>query len=327
MNNRLIGLLWIVLLSSSSTAATLVADNTIRQQSAEKAERIKAIIHQHDAALRTDKTYPAVYTKDYAVTIRNPLTQLPPQSYADLQKKGIDIKAMSHYKARYIAGSLTGSNSIDIINRDPTTILVIGSGTVTHGDIYSLGPIILVGKVYLMGAIYSSDLVWLGSKVQTSGNDPAIGLPFVRSELTKPHHNLGISPYSADEEVRAMIALSKKNKKSSTQNTKTITNPLLKLSAQHKNLLQQKVNLNTLKKYKAIKVESNYESVINDDPQTLLVLGKYFKLSNVYSLGPVISSAHPRNINTLLSASMVWSLTKTHNTASDLRGSPLINTQ
>ncbi|HIQ06841.1 MAG TPA: hypothetical protein EYH35_00090 [Thiotrichaceae bacterium] len=222
---------------------------------------------------------------------------------------------------------MTGSKAIDIINKDPKTILVVGSGTVTHGGIYSLGPIVLIGKTHIMGDIYSPKLVWLGLNVTLSSR--VIGLPIVFSEEKLPHHNLGVTPYSAHEEINAIIALLKKHNhiKNALDKSKTVHNPFLKLSAKHQqHLRQEKIDIDTLKKYTALKVSQSYETIVNTDLHKLLVLDGDLRSSRIYSLGPIISYASLDSMDILLSASMVWSFTKprSNRSTNDIKGAPLI---
>lgn len=211
MPNKIIAiclLLLAVVISLSANAAATLARNTFRDTAPDKVAQVETLIRQQLGLLRTARSdyERPVLAQDYAVPIRNPFTQLPVTLQQGMAQEGIDLKAMASYKALYIAGHLTGANALKIINTDPRTILVVGSGTVTHQPIYSRGPIVLVGDVHLMSDIYSKDLLWYGVGTSRVGDDPNVGFPVITS-VADPQHSLGVNPYSAEEEARASNVL------------------------------------------------------------------------------------------------------------------------
>jgi hypothetical protein len=211
MSNKLVVvclLLLAVVAGVPACAAERLAKNTFRDAAPDKVAQVENIIHQQLGLLKTASiAYDRpILAQDYAVPIRNPFTQLPASLQQGMAQEGIDLKAMASYQALYVAGHLTGANALKIINTDPRTVLVIGSGTITHQPIYSRGPIVLVGDPHLMSDIYSEDLLWYGVRASNAGVDPNVGFPVITS-VDDPQHSLGVNPYTADEESRALSAL------------------------------------------------------------------------------------------------------------------------
>lgn len=316
---------------STSIANSNIASNTFRDSNLDKAAKIEKIIQQQLSRMNNPNSYEKpVLLKDYGVPIRNPFRQLPTTAEQIIIKAGIDIKTMSSYKARYVSGHLTGARSLNIINTDPTTILVIGTGTVTHGGVYSRGPVVVVGDVNLMGALYSKDLVWGGDAA--GRGTPSIGLPIVRQTGNDSSVSFGISPYSAKEEVAAHIQLGAKKagKERLNANYQEVQNPLNTITASQVQLLQKHgINVEQLASLRAVVYTgSSHESILNDDPQTLLVIKEGWGSGDVVSAGPVIS--YKEHItNTQLSANLLWFASANVNKDSispgdDIRGMPLI---
>ncbi|CAA6819995.1 MAG: Unknown protein [uncultured Thiotrichaceae bacterium] len=315
----------------SSLPNSSIATNTFRDKNPEKVAKIEKIIQQQLSRLNNSNSHQKpVLLKDYGVPIRNPFSKLPEDTKQTMIKAGIDIQAMSSYKARYMSGSLAGASALTIINADPQTILVIGTGTVTHDGIYSRGPIVAVGDVHLMDALYSKDLVWYGEAA--SGGDPNIGLPIVRNSGKDKGVTFGVSPYSVKEEVAANIQLGAKKtgKALLKDNFKEVANPLKTISAEQKVRLKKRdVNVEHLANFKAVVFAgSDHEDILNDDPQTLLVIKEGWGSGNVISAGPVISYKE-RIGDTQLSASMFWFASPkvskdSISSRDDIRGMPLI---
>ncbi len=321
-----------ILGACSSVSPSKLAANAFRDKAPEKVARIETIIQDQLALIERKGNYESpVLLKDYGVPIRNPFSNLPKKTYQEVSKSGIDLQAMASYKALYVAGSLTGSRSLKIINTDPKTIMVVGSGTTTHDALYSRGPIVLSGEVYLMDAIYSKDLVWYGKIAHTSGATPNIGLPVITHYKKGDSPNFGVSPYSVKEEVLASVKLGSKNRHYRLKEVgKAIENPLKSLSASRKAYLKkQGVDVDRIAQYKTLLIDDWKNSpVTNRDPHILLVLKKMVHSVEAVSAGPIISYQTRMGSN-ILSADMLWlaveGMTKLDKSfGDDIRGTPLV---
>jgi hypothetical protein len=69
------------------------------------------------------------------------------------------------------------------VNRDPDTVLVIGKGFKTHGDIFSVGPVLAVEDAHFMGDVTGADLVWFVDESFPRG--VTTGLPVILAPSAK----------------------------------------------------------------------------------------------------------------------------------------------
>lgn len=190
-----------------NTAQCKPAKNVFRDNATELSQGIEKIIRQH-LSLNKQKfeNHAPVLAKNFGVSIRNPFTQLPEATYQAFKQKGIDLKAMSKYKAIYISGHFTGSLALKFINTEADTVLVIGSNTSSHKEIFSRGPVVVLNSTFIMGGIYAKDLIWLNG---SEGENQLLGLPYIHSFSNGNYYNLGIGSYSFKEELQAINKLGK----------------------------------------------------------------------------------------------------------------------
>jgi hypothetical protein len=106
----------------------------------------------------------AVDVTRVAKEVANPFTALTEEGKARLKVRGIDPERLPKLKAVYLTGSFCGADSKDIVNDDPDTVLVIGKGFVTHGQVYSLGPLLAVDDAHFMNDVTGADIVWFVDK-------------------------------------------------------------------------------------------------------------------------------------------------------------------
>lgn len=121
---------------------------------------------------------------------KNPFAALSKEGAARLSARGIDPKRLAKLKARYLTGSYCGANSLNFVNRDPNTVLVVGKGFVSHGKVFSLGPIVAVDDAHFMGDVTGADLVWFVDK--SFPRDLTVGLPVILA-TTASHSQIDVA--------------------------------------------------------------------------------------------------------------------------------------
>src|SRR5439155_19211295 len=89
----------------------------------------------------------------FAKAIANPFTALTKEGKTKLKLRGIDFDRLPKLKAVYLTGNYCGAASKNFVNNDPDTVLVIGKGFITHGQVYSLGPLLAIDDAHFMGAV------------------------------------------------------------------------------------------------------------------------------------------------------------------------------
>ena len=249
----------IILVSFSFIFTTNVqsqpAKNQYRDNAKDISQSIEKKISQYLLLKKQGFEYQApVLAKDYAVPIRNPFTQLPETTYQAFAQKGIDLKAMSKYKALYMAGSLAGNHSIKVVNTESTTVLVIGAKTITHDVIFSRGPVVVIGESNIMNGIYAKDLLWLGASAIGSA---LVGLPYASSSIPPASYNLGIGLYSLKEELQAIEALGEKKTYFSTSNMEEVKSILLNKSEEPASKIVLQIKMPSLKNVDDIEQKSS----------------------------------------------------------------------
>jgi hypothetical protein len=100
--------------------------------------------------------------------IRNPFTNLTAEGKAKLKKQGVDVERLVKRRAVLLTGVYSGANRKPFVNRDPDTILVLGKDFVTHGRVYSLGPVLAVENAAVMRRLTGADLVWFVEEAELS---------------------------------------------------------------------------------------------------------------------------------------------------------------
>ena len=119
----------------------------------------------------------------------NPFTALTEEGKTKLKFRGIDPERLPKLKAVYLTGEYCGADSKDFVNNDPDTVLVIGKGFITHGQVYSLGPILAVENAHFMSNVTGADLVWFADESLPRGQTQ--GAPVL---LAPTAHHSGLYP-------------------------------------------------------------------------------------------------------------------------------------
>ncbi|MCK4601198.1 MAG: hypothetical protein KAU28_01945, partial [Phycisphaerae bacterium] len=91
--------------------------------------------------------------------IANPFSAISEDGVKMLSDRGIDVAVLQQMKAVYITGNYCGSRSRDFVNRDPNVIIVFGKDFITHGNVYSRGPVLAMQNARL-GNVYGTSVVW-----------------------------------------------------------------------------------------------------------------------------------------------------------------------
>ena len=212
LTRPLLGLIALLFIFSSAQAQP--SANTILDKNKGKAAIIEQLIKKHISLghLKNSYFHPLI-ANTYGVPIRNPFTKAPANVSIALAQAGINLSAMSRYKAIYVTGKFASTQSPVIINTDPNTILVIGNGIKLWAPILSRGPVVVLESASEMGGIKSSNLLWFSDKTSLplSKYSLSMGLPLV-IKGTNPNHSFGLNLYSAAEEAKATSALLKKAK-------------------------------------------------------------------------------------------------------------------
>lgn len=129
----------------------------------------------------------AVDVTPFAKQITNPFTALTEEGKAKLKLRGINVDRLAKLKAVYLVGNYCGAASKNFVNKDADTILILGKGFVTHGQVYSLGPLLAVDDAHFMGDVAGADLVWFTGKSfprgQTSGAPVILSLTAGHSQM------------------------------------------------------------------------------------------------------------------------------------------------
>lgn len=331
-------------------------ENTVKNQFPKEQKNVEALIAKAIKHIDTrwdihpmGHTQPALI-KDRGATIANPFKRIPNDVKQRLLKRGIDLNKMADYQTIYIAGAaFAGTFSHVLINPDPKKIVILASNSAIL-KLYSRGPVLLMGQSSAR-EIHSSNLVWFGNESAASKvtgfpilgvKEPLPALTYRALRHTKPFpmkiwhdYPLG-NPFTVTEEVNAAIRMGKEkgadtphdkmNRVYASKVGKPITNPLLNLSVSQKQLLLKNgVNINKLKRLKAVLIpKRNTDDIINNDKNLLLVVPKQSGFYSVFSLGPVIS--YSNNISVLHGEQLVWAMFTMYYAprGMDYRGKPVI---
>lgn len=179
---QLLGSFLALLMFNSHSA--MASANGVVDKNAARVASIETIIRQNIALGRLKNTFfhPVITNKTSRPT-RNPFADMPKKTVDALARQGINISALSRYKAIYFKGEYLGSQSRKIVNTAPDTVLVIGKGTRLHDPIYSRGPVVSFAQPDDIAGIVASNIVWFNSQNKAALHPyaPFIGMPIVNA--------------------------------------------------------------------------------------------------------------------------------------------------
>jgi hypothetical protein len=161
-------------LKAGAKLPPLYADDAVKKRA--------ALLKEVLAAKGTD-------VKGHCKPTPNPFRDLDEDGKERLRLRGIDPARLARYKAVLLTGDYCGAKSCTFVNRDPNTLLVVGKGFFTHGEIYSAGPLVAVEDAHFMGRVIGADIVWFAD--ESLPRSVSRGLPIIvtttahRSSLTR----------------------------------------------------------------------------------------------------------------------------------------------
>jgi hypothetical protein len=285
-----------------------------------------------------------VDAKNWGEDITNPFTNLTAAGKRKLAAQAVDVDRLPKLRAVLITGSYCGALSKTFVNSDPDTILVLGKGFITHGAVYSMGPVLAVEDAHIMGSLTGADLVWFVERswprFSTVGgpliaglevprpHDDAVTAALIRGDYgwRRPADFLKLPPVKRGAKLPALAVAdaAKKRKQlrariTAQQGVSTadvcvpIVNPFTNLTAGGKAKLEARgVDTRRLAKLKAVLLTGNYcgafaKTFVNRDADTILVIGKGFVThGDVHSLGPVLAVEDAHFMGDVTGADLVW---------------------
>lgn len=142
-------------------------------------ETLALLVAEMDGTAAADSGLPA----------ENPFGAITEAGVTKLTARGVDVEALKQMKAIYITGSFTGANRRTIVNHDPNIVLIFARGFITHGEVYSEGPILAMDDAHFMNNIYGSSIVWFVDESFPRGKvggAPVIVSPTAKLNFMKP---------------------------------------------------------------------------------------------------------------------------------------------
>jgi hypothetical protein len=91
---------------------------------------------------------------------RNPFLDIDPRGLPCWNAPGVSWTVLTNLSAVRVRGEFYGAQSIDVVNSDPSLVVVLGPDFAGHGDVFSKGPVV-VDAAMLMGSVYAEGPVWL----------------------------------------------------------------------------------------------------------------------------------------------------------------------
>jgi hypothetical protein len=281
--------------------------------------------------------------------IRNPFTNLTAEGKAKLKKQGVDVERLVKRRAVLLTGVYSGANRKPFVNRDPDTILVLGKDFVTHGRVYSLGPVLAVENAAVMRRLTGADLVWFVEEAELS--DWTRGSPLLVSSKAwqdvdpdtqkalrhgdygwrRPEDFLKFPPLKAGAKLPPLAASDAEKKKKDLQRLilsrrggdvaacgEEVVNPFKGLTEKGRaKLAARGIDARRLRKLKAVLLTGdeggdNCREFVNRDADTILILGKDFDTHvPVFSLGPVLAVENAHFVGDVYGADLVWFVDQT----------------
>jgi hypothetical protein len=269
--------------------------------------------------------------REWGEDIENPFKELAADTQRKLKARGIEIERLALLEARLLHGEYFGANKKDFVNKDPKTLLVLDKGFGTHGDVYSLGPIIAWGDCNLMGDLVGSDLVWLAES--SPARNEAVGFPLIPAAHDREYGwtRAGVYPRGrvrrtgTEKEAREEKAWRETAKKLSERVLgaegrdinlagETVTNPFASLTEEGRVKLRARgIDVNRLARLEAKLLAGYYYgnpvTFVNKKAEILVVVDGSFRThGDLYSLGPILATGKAQFMGPVIGADLVWFL-------------------
>jgi hypothetical protein len=270
-----------------------------------------------------------INAKNWGEDIANPFTNLTDEGRERLKARGIDVERLMKLPARLLIGNYCGASRKHFINKDPDTILVLGKGFVTHGKVYSLGPILAVADAACSRDVVGANLVWfvedsrspeemLGRPLIVAARDGDYGWRRPENFLTLPP--TGSVPKEAPPADKEAEETKKRlQKRIASQRgvdvkevTVEVANPFTNLTEEGRAKLKRRgVDVERLAKLPSRLLAGDYgpdaKTFVNKDPDTILVIGKgRWSYDGIYSMGPILAMDKAHFMDEVVGADLVW---------------------
>jgi hypothetical protein len=246
------------------------------------------------------------------VVIENPLKKADPAAAESWKKLGLDLERAKAMKCVRIDGHFAGADSRESVNLDPDLLLVIGEGFFTHGNVYSLGPILATGQAHFMGDIYSASWVLFADESFPRGT--VFASRIMLGPHSKPQQGravlspvalgtFGLAPAAKEDWLRSLLkdlSIEEIYGRIGEQLVKPISpeerwdaKPLSEILGQERfdELVKQRPGLTDLK---GVRLEGKFFGagsidVLNGKKELVIVIPATFSThGSVYSAGPIV---------------------------------------
>jgi hypothetical protein len=293
---------------------------------------------------RSNKGVDAIqWGEDYS----DPFVNLTESGKTKLKAKGIDIAQLSMQQGRLLTGEFFGSRTKDFINRNSKITVVLDDSFGTHGDIYSLGPVLIFPKARPMGRIVSSNLIWILGEARARGD--LVGVRVILESKDgdhgwQPPRFVGVGSDVNPEKKHNRSAaeellVSKRQLLKSIESVrgidlqgmgKKVSNPFAALREEGKIKLRQRgVDVDRLLSLPARLIEGELfvdgdTNLVCGDPGEITIFAKGF-ISNasLFCKGPILGAEGARFMGKVVGGDLVW-IVETAFPRDALGGAPVI---
>lgn len=269
--------------------------------------------------------------------IANPFSAISEDGVKMLSDRGIDVAALQQMKAVYITGNYCGSRSRDFVNRDPNVIIVFGKDFITHGNVYSRGPVLAMQNAGLRN-VYGTSVVWFVDESRPRGvlgGAPIILQPEARAsrietvgdavwqedfQWNRPEGLLPPSGEHVGDKAEAVpvpetlaLLVAETDGTAAANCGQPAENPFGAITdAGIAKLAARGIDVEALKQMKAIYITGNFcgpnrQTIVNHDPSVVLIFAKGFIThGEVYSEGPILAMDDAHFMSNVYGSSIVW---------------------
>ena len=255
----------------------------------------------------------ALDVRRVAKPCRNPFEDVAVEDCPAWKACGVDVPRLAALRAVRVEGDFCGTYGRTLLNRDPATVLVLGSPFVTHGGVYSLGPVVALEGAHFMGNVVADAPVWfrdesfprlvvfgrpivLDASVN-AGHGSAVFSPIYRTPgLSAAEPNAYIVRMLKDRPIaRVAVALGRSGEEAGRESKRWMRPGELKQLLGPKLWEACAARCPEIRQMKAVAVGGQHFGSVSDDVistqrDVVLVLEKGFSShSSVFAAGPVIA--------------------------------------